>query len=71
MNQRRDVERAVRDGDALDRAIVAARRRVIRLHRFLGVPLVIWQDGKVVEVAPDSVDLPAEQQSNVPSDRER
>lgn len=53
-----DPETMVRDGAAIDRAIVAARRRVIRRHRQLGIPLVIWRDGRVIEVAPESVDLP-------------
>jgi hypothetical protein len=26
----------------------------------MGVPLVIWRDGKVAEVAPDSVELPSD-----------
>jgi len=33
---------------------------VIRRHRQLGVPLVIWRDGQVVEVSPESVELPAD-----------
>ena len=56
----RDIESIIRDGTAIDRAIVAARRRVIRRHRQLGVPLVIWRDGQVVEVPPESVELPAD-----------
>ena len=55
---RRDAESVLRDGAAIDRAMIAARRRVIRRHRQLGVPLVIWRDGKVVEVAPESVEMP-------------
>lgn len=59
MSQRRsdDIESIIRDGAAIDRAIIAARRRVILRHRQLGVPLVIWRDGQVVEVPPESVDL--------------
>ncbi|MCU0893554.1 MAG: hypothetical protein MUD06_04395 [Rhodospirillales bacterium] len=53
----RSPETAVRDGAALDRAIIAARKRVIRRHRQLGIPLVIWRDGRIIEVAPESVDL--------------
>jgi hypothetical protein len=61
MKQRdRDVEAILEDGDAIDRAIVAAHRRVILRHRQLNIPLVIWRDGKVVEVAPESVELPDE-----------
>lgn len=61
MNRRpsRDIERSIRDGTVIDRAIVAARGRVIRRHRLLGVPLVIWRGGRVVEVSPESVELPA------------
>jgi len=46
------------DGEALDRAIVAARRRTILRHRALGIPLVVWQDGRVVELDPHQVELP-------------
>jgi hypothetical protein len=56
----RDVESILRDGPAIDRAIVAARRRVIQRHRQLGVPLAIWRGGQVVEVPPESVELPAD-----------
>ena len=56
----RDIESIIRDGTAIDRAIVAARRRVIRRHRQLGVPLAIWRGGQVVEVPPESVELPAD-----------
>lgn len=37
-----DIGEIIRDGSAIDRAIVAARRRVIETHRRLGVPLVVW-----------------------------
>ncbi len=62
MNQRpkRDIESILRDGTAIDRAIVAARRRVVLRHRQLGVPLVIWREGQVAEVSPESVELPAD-----------
>lgn len=62
MNQRtsRDIERIIRDGTAIDRAIVAARRRVILRHQQLGVPLAIWRGGQVVEVRPESVEPPAD-----------
>lgn len=50
-------EMAVRDGAALDQAIIAARKRVVRRHRQLGIPLVIWRDGRIIEMAPESVDL--------------
>jgi hypothetical protein len=62
MNARRsqNIAEIIRDGTAIDRAIVAARRRVIQRHRRLGVPLAIWRDGRVVEVDPESVELPGD-----------
>jgi len=54
---RKDIGAIIRDGTAIDCAIEAARRRVVRRHKQLGVPLVIWQDGHVVEVAPESVQV--------------
>ena len=53
----RNPETAVRDGAALDQAIIAARKRVIRRHRQLGIPLGIWRDGRIIEMAPESIDL--------------
>ena len=56
----RDIGSIIRDGTAIDRAIVAARRRVIQRHRQLGVPLAICRGGQVVEVPPESVEQPAD-----------
>lgn len=55
-----DIGKIIRDGTAIDRAMVKAHRRVILRHRQLGIPLVIWRDGQVVEVPADSVELPAD-----------
>ena len=56
----KDPEQILRDGEALERAIVRAQRRVVLHHRQLGIPLVIWRDGRVVEVSADSVELPGD-----------
>ena len=52
-----DIAAIIMDGTSIERAIVAARRRLVETHRQLGIPLVIWRDGKVVEIAPETVDL--------------
>lgn len=65
----RDIAGIIRDGTAIDRAFIAARRRVIIRHRQLGVPLAIWRDGQVVELPPESVELPDE--SGGPASEER
>ena len=56
----KDPERILRDGEALERAIVAAHLRVVLRHRQLGIPIEIWRDGKVVELPAESVELPGE-----------
>jgi hypothetical protein len=55
----RDIESIVRDGTAFDRAFVPARRRVIRRHWQVGVPLATGRGGRVVEVPRESVERPA------------
>lgn len=56
----KDIESIIMDGDIPDRAMVATQRAVILEHRLRGLPLVLWRDGKVVEVPADSVELPEE-----------
>lgn len=58
---RRDIEELIRDGEVLDRAMVAARRRLILEHRLRGVPLAVWRDETVVEISPFSIELPEEE----------
>ena len=61
-----DVASILRDGAAIDRAIVAAYRRVILRHRQSKVPLAIWRNGMVVEVPADSVELPGNEDDSEP-----
>jgi hypothetical protein len=53
-----DIDAVMQDDQAVNQAFVAAYRRTILRHRHLGLPLVVWQDGHVVEVSPDDVELP-------------
>lgn len=56
----RDIESLIVKSDIPDRAMVATQRGVILEHRLRGLPLVLWRDGKVVEVPADEVELPEE-----------
>lgn len=60
----RDVGAIIREGTAIDRAIEAARRRVVRRHQQLGIPLVIWDGARVVEVSPETVVVSDERPSD-------
>jgi predicted ABC-type ATPase len=44
--------------DGLRESIAKADREVLLRHRAAGVPLVLWRDGKVVHVDPNTVELP-------------
>ena len=54
---RDDIARVILDGPSIDRAIMAARRRVVRRHLRAGVPLAVWKDGRVVHLQPDSAEV--------------
>lgn len=54
----KQIAAILRDGTAIDRAIERAGYAVVRRYRQLGLRLVIWQDGRVVEVPPESVPIP-------------
>lgn len=60
----KDIAAILRDGTAIDRAIERAGYAVVRRHRQLGVPLVIWQDGRVAEVPPESVRIPDDEDAS-------
>jgi hypothetical protein len=45
-----DIAAVMLDGEVVDRAIARARADLVRLNRKLGLPLLLWQDGRVVEV---------------------
>lgn len=45
----------VRLNDLAERALREAVEDVVRTHRRLGLPLVVWRDGKVVEVQPQTL----------------
>ena len=49
MNDR--IARAFAKGRPIDRAVQRAARSAILQHRRAGVPVVIWRDGKVVQIA--------------------
>lgn len=51
-----NVPETLREG--VDRAVIRAHREVIERHRRLGVPLAVWQDGRVVLLDPHEVPLP-------------
>jgi hypothetical protein len=55
----KDIGQIFRDGTAIEEAVARAYRRAVRQHRQNGVPMVFWENGKIVEVPADQLpDLP-------------
>ncbi len=54
----KDISAIMRDGKEVDRAMDRAFRRVVERHRQLGLPLVMWRDGRVVRVPAESIRFP-------------
>ena len=50
-----DVDQICREGTAIDRAVEQAARDARLLHKKMGVPLVVWRDGQVVEIPPEEI----------------
>jgi hypothetical protein len=51
----RDISWLMEDGRAVDAALRKAVREALWRHKRLGVPIVIWKDGKVVRVPPSRI----------------
>jgi hypothetical protein len=49
------IDELFEDGREIDEALLRAAREARRLHKGLGHPMAIWQDGKVVWVQPEDI----------------
>ena len=52
-----DIDGAFREGTSIDEAMQEAARAAARLHKRLGLPLVVWRDGRVVHIPPEEIDV--------------
>lgn len=50
LKDRARVQKALRDGV----------QKALRMHKLMGVPAVVWEDGKVVEIPPEEIELDEE-----------
>ena len=51
------IDELFEDGRAIDEALREAARDARRLHKALGNPLATWQNGRVVWVQPEDIDI--------------
>ena len=50
-----ESQEAVQEERHITEAIRKATRIAMRKHKFYGVPIVVWKDGKVVEIQPEDI----------------
>jgi hypothetical protein len=55
-----DVDKIFREGVELDRAMRRAFRAVCFEHKALGFPLVVYENGRTVEIPPEEIVVPDE-----------
>lgn len=53
----KSISERLRDTDAITEAMAEAIRETVREHKLLGFPIVVYQDGKVVEIPPEQIEL--------------
>lgn len=53
----KNISQIFADGTLIDKALNDALRQAVEDHRRAGVPMVFWQDGKIVWIAADQVRL--------------
>jgi hypothetical protein len=51
------IDELFEDGRAIDEALREAARDARRLHKALGNPMATWQNGRVVWVQPEDIDI--------------
>jgi len=50
-----DIAKLFQEGTQIDAAVERAAREARLRHKQLGVPLVVWREGKVVEIPPEEI----------------
>lgn len=52
-----NIPEILKDRARLQRALEGAVQKALRMHKLMGVPAVVWEDGKVVEIPPEEIQL--------------
>ena len=52
------VAELMRDNSRIEAAMEEAVCDNLREHKLLGLPIVVWRDGKVVWVPPEEIEIP-------------
>lgn len=53
-----DIDTLFRDDALIDAALRRATRAALLLHKRMGQPIVVWDDGQVREIPPEKIVIP-------------
>lgn len=56
-SSRKDINKIFKEGTLIDKALKDAVREALLYHRRNGNPVVTWQDGKVVWIPADQIEV--------------
>jgi hypothetical protein len=54
-SDRPDIEALFSEGKVLERAAQRAVREALRRHKLLGESIVVWENGRIVEIPPEEI----------------
>jgi hypothetical protein len=57
-NEPKDVSALMRDGTLIGNALRQSWINVLVRHKKLGYPIVVWSDGKVVQIPAEEIQIP-------------
>ena len=50
-----DIPEILKDEPRIQKALHDAVQKAIRFHKMMGRPIIVWKDGKVVEIPPEDI----------------
>jgi hypothetical protein len=56
-DQEINIPEILKDRPRVQKALRDGVQEAIRIHKLMGVPIVVWKDGKVVEIPPEQIEL--------------
>jgi hypothetical protein len=59
-----NIPEILKDRPRVQKALRDSVQDAIRIHKLMGVPIVVWRDGKVVEIPPDEIVLDDDTHAN-------
>ena len=52
-----DIPEILKDKPRVQKALREAVQKAVRFHKLMGRPIIVWEDGKVVEIPPEQIQL--------------